>query len=320
MPDILDLALLPVLAFLCGITSLSDSREGKIRNLWILAGALWAVAVYAALSFSRLSVPGVTDGLVLNTLFNGSWGRLLFLTALNAALALCAGFLIFHFGLWSAGDAKLFAVLVMLLPLKYYFRHYIPLFPAFNLFLNTITVAALFVWTDTVWRLGKFALASRERNVWKEMAGATAAKFRGAGWLILLAGTVFSLLMCLTRVLHLARTAAAMLTLSVMIGLLFFGTVSNTLVENKAFRTKLGIFSGLLFAGLLVSPLRLQFLHMTVMMLLTFLVLYMLVGVLPALAAKYELGREDMPFAAWLSAGLLSTLVIKGSFLYLLLF
>lgn len=319
-PDILDLAFIPALALICGATSLSDLREGKIRNAWIIGGLAWAAAVYGALTLSRFAGSELTEPLVLNTLFGGSWLRLLFLTGLNSLFALVCGFLLFHFELWSAGDAKLFFVLTLLLPLKYYFRHYIPVFPAFNLFLNTIAVAAVFVWTETAWKVARFAAFNKEKNVWKEIAGAGAAELKGALGLFLLAGVVFSLLMCATSFFRLQPRTSTMITLAVMLVLLFFGKFFNELVKNKVFARNLGVFSAVFFSVLLLSSLRLQFLHMALMMSGMFFGLYLLVGILPSLAAKYQVGGGDMPFATWLSFGLLSTMLIKGSFLYLILF
>lgn len=65
---------------------------------------------------------------------------------LNAALALVAGFLLWWFGLWAAGDAKLFGVLAAMLPLSTYSQAYMALFPAYVLIFNTfVSVMAILV-------------------------------------------------------------------------------------------------------------------------------------------------------------------------------
>ncbi len=318
-PDILDLTLLPALALVCAAASFTDVREGKIRNKALLAAAVWAVAVHGALSVSRYFDPGLTAGIVANSLFGGSWGRYVLYAGLNALTALVCGFLLFHFDLWSAGDAKLFFVLALLLPLKYYFRHYLPVFPAFNLFLNTIAAAAVFVWTDTAWKVMRFAAANRERNIWREVAGAALTEFKGGLALLLGAGAAFSLAMCATRLLRLGPRVSNMLMLCIMLALLLCRSYFNGLIKNRKFLLGLGVFSAVLFSALLLSPLRAEFVHMALIMLGMFTALYFLVGILPSLGAKYGIVADDMPFATWLSAGLLATILIRGSFLYLVL-
>ncbi|MCX5792344.1 MAG: hypothetical protein NTY45_09055 [Elusimicrobia bacterium] len=318
-PDILDLTLLPALALVCSATSFSDLREGKIRNKALLAAIAWALTVYVWLSVSRFFIPDLTAGIVANSLFGGSWGRFLLYTGMNALSALVCGFLLFHFDLWSAGDAKLFFVLALLLPLKYYFRHYLPVFPAFNLFLNTIAAAAVFVWADTAWKIIRFAAANKEKNIWREIAGAVVTQYRGGLALLLGMGVAFSLALCATRFWRLNQRVSTMLMLCIMLAMLFFREYFNKLVADRAFRLRLGIFAAVLFSALLLSPLRPDFLHMALFMFLMFTALYLMVGILPSLAAKYGIVTGDMPFATWLTAGLLATMVIRGSFLYLAL-
>jgi len=68
----------------------------------------------------------------------------LFKVLLNALLAFAAGFILWWFGLWAAGDAKLFGVLAMLLPLSTYDRAYMAVFPAYVLIFNTfVSVMAI---------------------------------------------------------------------------------------------------------------------------------------------------------------------------------
>ncbi|MBL6976207.1 MAG: hypothetical protein ISR64_10775 [Deltaproteobacteria bacterium] len=65
---------------------------------------------------------------------------------LNALLALVTGFILWWFGLWAAGDAKLFGVLAAMLPLSTYSQAYMALFPAYVLIFNTfVSVMALLV-------------------------------------------------------------------------------------------------------------------------------------------------------------------------------
>lgn len=75
-----------------------------------------------------------------------SYGVFVVKVAANAGLALLAGFLMWWFGLWAAGDAKMFAVLALLMPLSTYREAYLPVFPAYVLLFNTFAaVIALLV-------------------------------------------------------------------------------------------------------------------------------------------------------------------------------
>lgn len=55
----------------------------------------------------------------------------------NGALAFLVGFGLWWGGLWAAGDAKLFAVLVLLIPLSTYRNAFWPFFPGYVLLFNT---------------------------------------------------------------------------------------------------------------------------------------------------------------------------------------
>ena len=317
MFDILDLALLPALGLLCAATSLEDARDGLIRNKWIVMGLLWGAAAYALLSLSRLFSPDLTMPALSNTLFNGSWGRLLAMTALNSASALLCGFLIFHIGYWSAGDAKLFFAVSLLLPLKYYFRHFLPVFPAFCLFLNVITVSAVYVWAEAVLGIFKFARNNPEKRILKEVIGSSAVKFRGGLDLFLAALVVFTAIMCLNSVLKLSSRASVPVSMMAMLALLFIGGTVGKALERRNLRLFFYAASALFFAAVLSSSLRLQAIRMGLFMACMFTLIFLMTGIIPELSSKYGTQKEEMPFALWLSLGTVLTAVIKGSLLYL---
>jgi Flp pilus assembly protein protease CpaA len=64
----------------------------------------------------------------------GAWAARV---GVNALLAFAIGFALWWFGLWAAGDAKLFPVLALLLPLATYQEAYWPVFPSYVLLFNT---------------------------------------------------------------------------------------------------------------------------------------------------------------------------------------
>ncbi len=57
--------------------------------------------------------------------------------AINAVLAFVIGILLWWFGMWAAGDAKLFGVLAAIIPLSSYSASYWAIFPAYVLLFNT---------------------------------------------------------------------------------------------------------------------------------------------------------------------------------------
>lgn len=133
--------LLPVF-FLVGIAaSYEDARYGKIRNKWIILGIVWVLVVYFSL-------------FVFNLISHDYRSVTVFLPPLlNGLIALAAGFFIWRAGKWSAGDAKLFFVFSLLLPLEYYQNSYVPFFPSLVLLINILILLLLFLIFKSVFYL-----------------------------------------------------------------------------------------------------------------------------------------------------------------------
>lgn len=113
-----------------------------------------------------------------------SFGVYLAKVAANAALALLAGFLMWWFGLWAAGDAKMFAVLTLLLPLSTYRGAYMPAFPAYVLLFNTFVAVMALLVVEMVARIVRQAVRPTEDEA--RVARETAAWVRShAGELVL---------------------------------------------------------------------------------------------------------------------------------------
>lgn len=171
--------------------ALTDALRGKVYNRWLAAGVvvavLWLGALPIIVSFggtaewtryaelglwSRPEGPAQKpEGLApWQTPVNvsvwpppearvapedpvPSFGVYLVKVAANALLALVAGFLMWWFGLWAAGDAKAFAVLALLLPLSTYRNAYMPAFPAYVLLFNTFVSLVALLATEVFVRL-----------------------------------------------------------------------------------------------------------------------------------------------------------------------
>ncbi len=116
--------LLPL--FIIGIiSSYTDIKYNKIFNSLIIIGLLYGFWIIIVLLLQNI--------FLLHEAANFVYIGKVFL---NAFLALLVGYFLWHQKYWSAGDAKLFTVYALLLPLKFYDKSYFDYFPSFNLIIN----------------------------------------------------------------------------------------------------------------------------------------------------------------------------------------
>lgn len=130
-----DLLFLIPLFIIGGVCSYTDIRYGKIFNKWIVRGFFWGIILYIFLFFYNYFF-----------LFQLSNIKYLIEVGVNALISFFVGYLLWHLKLWSAGDAKFFALCAFLLPLKFYSKSYLPHFPSFNLLVN-LFIPLLFLLT-----------------------------------------------------------------------------------------------------------------------------------------------------------------------------
>lgn len=133
------------------IAAWEDFKYGKIRNKWIKIGFFWGLAAFALfliwntffwlMEYFKI---GPHSALILKPSYLGE-------VALNTGIAFGVGFLMWHWNVWSAGDAKLFALFSFLLPLKFYSKSYLSYFPSFALLLNIFTIALIVFLITLVW-------------------------------------------------------------------------------------------------------------------------------------------------------------------------
>ena len=118
-----DLFFLTVLFIIGAVVAYQDIVTGKVRNRLIVIGLSAGALGYLFL--------------VIGALLSADAGFVYLRRVLiNVSLAWAVSFIIWYFGLWSAGDAKFFMLLSFLLPLKYYGDGYATVyFPSFILFL-----------------------------------------------------------------------------------------------------------------------------------------------------------------------------------------
>ena len=151
---VFDILFLPLLFFISFVISYEDVKYGKVRNKWILLGIFWGLAVlfffliwyFIATPithfyyFDILKLPPGSAAPVFTVSLN-YLGKVI----LNVAIALAIAFLMWRFKAWAAGDAKLFVVYALLVPLKYYWKSYLPYFPSFVLLINIFIPVVLYL-------------------------------------------------------------------------------------------------------------------------------------------------------------------------------
>ena len=175
----LDLLIVAVLLAITGWSAWSDFRFGRIPNAalqrLLFASVLWmwvlAVAV-GVLDYDpeliHVTVPRSLPGYFLAVLRNTS-------------IALAIGVALWLGRLWAAGDAKLFTLVVLALPLRFYNESRVDLWPAYVLLYNYVLASFAVIFGDLLWRGGHAALAAwRRRAAGAERKGPLLPRLAGA--------------------------------------------------------------------------------------------------------------------------------------------
>jgi prepilin signal peptidase PulO-like enzyme (type II secretory pathway) len=115
---------LPLILTLGIITSYTDIKEGKIRNKHLIIISCIGLLLYCILFFAKQ----INNQVILLTLINLGIGTLV-------------GVFLWFFGFWSAGDAKLFASYLFIIPLAFY---KIKIYTYLILLLNVVIPVTLF--------------------------------------------------------------------------------------------------------------------------------------------------------------------------------
>lgn len=119
---------------LCAYVTWMDIKTGKIKNKIILFGILGSFILNLIF-------------ILISNIFSEYkfWGLLYYKELIiNLIIAIIVSYIFWFKRLWSAGDAKLFIVIVLLLPLTFYKNGFLPYFPAFALLFNIFFSASVF--------------------------------------------------------------------------------------------------------------------------------------------------------------------------------
>lgn len=121
-----------VLVFGAIITK-GDLSRGKIRNAVIGTGLIAGVFGYIAVAAWMY---GMRSDASLSYFFDVN---------VNFLISILCGYLLWHYKLWAAGDAKFFILLSFLVPLRFYENGYLPYFPSSALVINIFIPVFLFL-------------------------------------------------------------------------------------------------------------------------------------------------------------------------------
>lgn len=172
-----DYLLLPIIIILGVITSWEDFHCNKIKNKWIVIGFiygattllilfLWSEFVNLLINNHHPFLEYAKDFITpLKNPLEYS-GKIL----LNTLLSLLVSFFLWRYGLLAAGDAKLFFLFSFLLPLKYYWKSYLPLFPSFSLLTNIFMPIFIFILIKAIYfNIKKITNINFSNNIsWKQ--------------------------------------------------------------------------------------------------------------------------------------------------------
>lgn len=121
---------LPGITLLGILTTYTDLKQGKIRNKHIVLALAYSLIAYAIIA--SLNWGTIRPGYFIEIL-------------IMCALSMLTGFILWHAGLWTAGDAKLFLAYSALVPLSTYKYGHIPYFGSTNILINTFIPMFLFL-------------------------------------------------------------------------------------------------------------------------------------------------------------------------------
>lgn len=312
-----DFLFLPVIFFIGLITSYQDFKEGKIKNKWIILGLVWGLGIYILFLIWALAVPYLSQ--IYSKQFTFILPSYILKVFINSVIALIIGYLLWYFNLWSAGDAKLFFVFSLLLPLKYYWRTSLPYFPSFALLINIFIPLLLFLMGQNLFYFLKTISTSKITGFF----GGNLLKFKTnyplylkefLGFLLIFAifqiikyelgswlgrfgqwqTLAFLLVMAARKPLRRVFKKTWVLTLIFLL-IIFYLTVGQLFYSH-------GILS-------------------KVFSLIKNSVLFMLIFIIFSALLSYiqEEKKKHLPFAAWALVGVLLTIVLKGSLISLIM-
>jgi len=308
---LLDFLFLPALFFIGTITTWQDLKRREIKNKWIIFGLVWGLSCYFLLLVVNLNTGKESLTLTLSYLGEG---------LINSVIALIAGYLLWRFNFWAAGDAKLFFVFSLLLPLKYYQHSYLPYFPSFTLLINMFFLVFIFLtihsFLFTIKFLSKKLLISPKKSL-ENFLLLLKNKVKKEGRTIL--GGSLGMILTFSFLLIVQQKIREVMPMDpIVLGLLLICLILIFSKQIFGFLQKKNVIKAITAILILWSSYGLLFeLEKTSRMLLelfkTLLIFIVLFGLIKKIVDFYiEQSKEKkMSFAFWLMAGAVITIFLK---------
>ena len=304
---------LPVLCLIGVITAWQDIKYGKIKNRWIIIGLAWGLGCYFLLLTMNL-----VAGKEFLTLFYVKE------SLINSSIALALGYLLWRLDFWSAGDAKLFFVFSLLLPLNYYQKSYLPIFPSFallvNIFLPVFIFLALCSFLFVIKSLSKKLLISPQKN-FKDFLLFFENKIKKDGRTILGGGLgmilAFSFLLIIRQKIQGAVSTDPAISGFVLICIiLIFSKQIFGFLRKKTVLKAVSVIL-ILWLGYGLAFESEQVFGMLLAIFRTLAIFILLLGLVKKTTDFYiEQSKEKkMPFAFWMAIGVAITIFLKTSLL-----
>jgi len=219
---------------------------GKIRNKWIVLGLGYGLAVIFLFFVWGLIAQSVAEFYYSSVkhLPSGSPAPIFTVQAIylktvliNFLIAVIVGFLMWYFSAWSAGDAKLFLVFALLLPLEYYHKTFLPFFPSFVLLVNIFMPIFIFLSIKALFFCGRLLIKKiKEKNILTSIKQSIKGNIVDSGQLLIIFFTIFLSVQLFQRMVNfsfLDNTNKQLIMLAIMF--LISAPLTKTLKNKKIF-------------------------------------------------------------------------------------
>ncbi len=189
---------IPMLLYFGYITAFGDIKSGRIPNrlIWlgVKLGLFWHT-LYILFIMWLFKDRLFTEGIRLIEAYIVEFG-------INSAIGLAIGFFMWWVHMWAAGDAKLFSVFTFMIPVDFYSKFHVRLFPSFALLYNIFLCALVVVCFDFALKLVKRGAESRRSGEMREFIDKFVNRKYASSfisnhwkpWLRLILGLIFSFL------------------------------------------------------------------------------------------------------------------------------